>query len=373
MNEITNKIRNSNFELLRIFGMTSIILCHFLMGINSYIMTKPDTSFYYFSLFFYGWTGAFGNIIFMLISGYFLCTSDFNIKKIIKLWFNIFSVSVLIGLVFYIFKIPSQDFSLLKSSDFFSDAVPITKIDLLKCFAPTVLGHTWYASKYLVFLLFTPFCKLLLEKLCRKTHFYLCILLFVLGTVTKMIPAQRLYDPSNLFYFFLAYYIASYIRLYEPDFFSHARRNIILAAVAILIIGIWNIFLSLFINSHIELEQYKRFFYLTKIHMFPIWIAALFIFNFFRIIHIKNSPLINFIASSTFDAYLLHCNFIFSGMLWCGILQLPFLIKSFCPFFSLFVIPGVFIISIIFHFLRIKFVEKPFIFIINKLIQNKTK
>ena len=76
--------RDSNFELLRIFAMTSIVLCHFIMAASRYLETISDTNFYYFCMFFKGWTGAFGNILFMLISGYFLCTSDFKWQKVLK-------------------------------------------------------------------------------------------------------------------------------------------------------------------------------------------------------------------------------------------------------------------------------------------------
>jgi len=358
--------RNSSIELLRIFAMTSILLCHFFMGISTYVQTISDSVFYYFHLFFSGWTGAFGNILFMLISGYYLCTSNFRISKLIKLWFNIFSVSVIIGSVFYFFKHPSQGFNFFKSSFFFNNATPISLYQYLTCFIPTILGHTWYASRYLVFLLFTPFCKQILEKLSQKQHFYLCLLMFILGTVTKMIPAQRLYDPSNLFYFFLAYFIASYIRFYEPSIFSNKALNLLISLITIMVIGFWNIFLTLFINNHPELAEYKRFFHLTKIHMFPVWIAAVFLFNYFRLLTIKNSKIINAFASSTFDIYLLHCNFAFSSMLWFGICSGGYLLKLPTHFLVLLVIPQVFIFGLIFHKIRLKFVEKPFFLFVSK-------
>lgn len=351
--------RFSNFELLRIFAMTSIVLCHFIMAASRYLETISDTYFYYFCMFFKGWTGAFGNILFMLISGYFLCTSDFKWQKVLKFWLNVFSVSAVCGLVFYILKIPCRDYNLLESNDFLASARPVTTVEFLKSLAPTLLGAAWYASKYFVFLILSPFCRLLLDKLDRQKHFYLLVIMFILGTVTKMIPAQRLYDPASLFYFIFAYYLAAYIRFYEPALFSSKNKNLILGLLCLIIFASWNVFLTVFVSRHPELEPYKRFFHITELHMFPIWISAVFIFNFFRLLRTGHSRVINAVSASTFDVYLLHTNFALGPFMWHAILHMNYLLKSDYPFTALLAIPGIFAVSMILHQLRIVLIERP--------------
>ena len=90
MNNI-KKLRDSNIELLRIISMIMIVVHHYEMfagftnsgnvSLNSYI----EIALY--SL------GKLGVNIFVIISGYFLITSQFNTKKAVKLWMQIFFYS----------------------------------------------------------------------------------------------------------------------------------------------------------------------------------------------------------------------------------------------------------------------------------------
>lgn len=361
--------RSSNIELLRIISMFSIILCHFWMMFGSYIETQSHTSFFYFMRFTKGWTGAFGNSLFMLITGYFLCIKDFNLKRIIKLWFNIFSLSVIIGIFFFIFRIKAMgyNFEIHRNNSFFSVARPITIKELLQTFIPTILGKTWYASRYFVFLLFTPVLKQFLLSLNKKSHLYLIILMFILGTVTKMIPAQRLYSPNNLFYFFFAYFLSAYIRFYEINLFKSKKISLLISITTIIAIAVWNTLIYFVFKANPNLSEYKRFFNITELHMFPIWIASISLFNFFRLTHIKSSRFINSISKTTFDIYLIHCNFILGPVIWCAIFKVNKIIMTNYPWLSLFSIIGYFIIGYFVYYLRIFFIEKPLLPILYKL------
>ena len=138
--------KNSNVELLRMLSMVLIILNHLCMH-----GFQISTDFSINNLIIYSissWTGNLGNYLFIFISCYYLIGSNINYKKIVRLWFTLFSISVFFGLLFYITKIPTigylnHDYSILTYID---AAKPLTKKELLLSFMPLIRGDNWYIS-----------------------------------------------------------------------------------------------------------------------------------------------------------------------------------------------------------------------------------
>ena len=82
--------RNSNLELYRILTMLAIVAHHYvvnsgLMGIIS--NNEFDLNNLFFLLF--GMWGKTGINCFVLITGYFMCTSQITIRKFLKLYFRL--------------------------------------------------------------------------------------------------------------------------------------------------------------------------------------------------------------------------------------------------------------------------------------------
>ena len=81
--------RKSNIELLRIIMMFSIVAHHYV--INSGLMDAFDTgiaskaSLNYVFLSLWGMWGKTGINVFILISGYFMCTSSLTIRRYCKI------------------------------------------------------------------------------------------------------------------------------------------------------------------------------------------------------------------------------------------------------------------------------------------------
>lgn len=81
--------RQSNFEILRIFAIIMIIFHHIAMHSN--FSSSNITSYLY--IVFIQMGGKIGVNIFVLISGYFLInTEKIKIKKILKLWGQMFFI-----------------------------------------------------------------------------------------------------------------------------------------------------------------------------------------------------------------------------------------------------------------------------------------
>lgn len=370
--------RKSNFELLRIFAMFIIIWNHLCNSIYFELNHAIDFNLV-ISKAFYVWTGNLGNYLFIFVSGYFVSNSRFSWRKVFKLWFQIFTISVVIGIVFYIFKLSiitgnvnslgfyNADTDLIISKRVFS-----TK-DLFQSLLPTLLGNNWFASAYLLFYMFTPFLNEFLRILDQNSHKKLILLMGIVGTVLYMIPGQGIFESNNLFYFILAYFIANYIKIYDPKILKNQKINLLLSLVLSIIFILW-IILIIWLNDKLSFinREFVRFFsYPFALNRFPILICSIFVFCFFKNLQIKNNKLINLFASTTFGVYLIHENPFLKGVLWHEIFSIDKFIESkWLIFYMLFTVVLTFICCSIIDLFRSHFIEKPVLRLINKKKEN---
>jgi len=98
---ITVTTRKSNFELLRIFCMFTIILSHFSVhgGFDTNLISNPINKYF---IQFIG-LGEISVDCFILISGYFLVSSNIHFIKLIRLELEILCYSLCIILFAFIF------------------------------------------------------------------------------------------------------------------------------------------------------------------------------------------------------------------------------------------------------------------------------
>ena len=89
--------RESNIELFRIISMLLIVAHHYVMnsGISELMLDNQLA----FKLIFFYLSGAWGKTAincFVMITGYFMCTSRITLKKFIKLIFQIEFYNIII-------------------------------------------------------------------------------------------------------------------------------------------------------------------------------------------------------------------------------------------------------------------------------------
>ena len=97
--EQLSKQRQSNIELLRIIAMLMIIAHHFSVH-GGFQYSTDDLTINYLWINFIAIGGKIGVNIFVLISGYFLINAvGFNVNKLVKLWIQIFSYSILFYII----------------------------------------------------------------------------------------------------------------------------------------------------------------------------------------------------------------------------------------------------------------------------------
>ena len=297
-NTIIKNARNSSFELLRIISMYSIIICHLAthgnFGFDSQILSVPRFWWYFIEL-----GGNFGVNVFVLISGYFLILDDsgvVNLKKVLKLWGQVFFYSVLIYIVF----------GLLGVSEF-------SFLGLVKTIFPITHEEWWFASTYVVLYLLHPFLNMLLNHIDKKTFQNLLVLLIIIWCIIPSFSFSE-YQSNNLLWFITLYSIAAYIRLFDlnPIFeLKHYVRLCILFSALRYLTGIVLIIIGTklaFATAH-ALAFYRMQSVLTLL-------SALSMFMVFKNINMSYSWWINVIASGTFGVYLIHDHRIIREFLW---------------------------------------------------------
>ena len=96
------QIRNSNLELFRIVTMLVIIAHHYVVnsGLTPFVIWENYPSAKSLFLLFFGWGGKTGINCFVLITGYFMCTSQITLRKFLKLFLEVEFYNVLFFMVF---------------------------------------------------------------------------------------------------------------------------------------------------------------------------------------------------------------------------------------------------------------------------------
>lgn len=87
---VPGKVRESNFELLRIVSMLGIVLIHCLQhGVaNPSTLDKGSMNYLLYELF--GFIGRFGVICLVMVTGFFMIKRQINLRSLTSLIFRTF-------------------------------------------------------------------------------------------------------------------------------------------------------------------------------------------------------------------------------------------------------------------------------------------
>lgn len=278
------KHRDSNLELFRVLAMLSIIAHHYVVnsGVWNEIQAVEPTTY---SLFYYifGMWGKTGINCFVLITGWFMCSSQITLRKFLKLLLEIEFYKIVIGSVF-----------LLTGKDSFSS-------EWLLGLFPVRNIKTGFVAAFLVFFLLIPFLNILVKNMTRKQHLLLIALLFFLYTVLSTIPVFSV--SMNYVSWFCALYVySSFMRLYDFPLKENNMAWLILSLACILISVV----------SVIAIRYYPKsidpYWFVRDSNKLMALITAVCSFNFFRTLRIPYSKFINALGATTFGVLLIHAN-----------------------------------------------------------------
>lgn len=190
--------RNSNIEALRIMAMLFIVLQHCVAHNTVVYQSVYKINFISGLVLNYGMLGRLGVSLFILIFGYFGIRTGLNIKRIIMLCIEVWTISLITYIV--IVSIGLQPFSLK---------------DFIKAVLPISCGKYWFISAYVVFSLFVPYINRVLTTITEKQYQFFIAIQVVLWCVLSSLSLHKVsFYCGELEQFLMYYCIGAYLRIY---------------------------------------------------------------------------------------------------------------------------------------------------------------
>lgn len=279
----TNRL--SNIELFRIFVMLAIVAHHFVVnsGLRSEILANEPFSgqsmFYYL----FGMWGKTGINCFVLITGYFMCTSEITMRKFLKLYLQVLLYRLVIWGIF-----------IACGRDAFSFGQAVRYI------LPFAELDKSFVQCFIAFFLFIPFLNILLRNISKHQHLALISLLLLVHTGMMLIPGGKVVY-NYVSWFVTLYFIASYIRLYGL-FRNNSVRFWGLATLVGMLVSMLSVVVLMYLGGK------HPYLYVSDSPAILAVVTSISTFMFFKNLPIKYTPIINIIASGTFGVLLIHAH-----------------------------------------------------------------
>lgn len=292
------KVRQSNFELLRIIAMLMIILHHFAGHGRVYDSVTQGGGKIVAALFFIG--GSLGVNIFMLISSYFLIDTKFSLKRVLRIWFELFFYSVIFTVFGKIILKGTYNYEVW-----------------LRSFFPVTFNAAWFAVVYIFICFISPFMNRLIKCMDKKRYTAFISVLFIslvgMSVLTFSAPQRVLFNLGSWFVFM--YFMAGYIKKFSIKILDNK-----FASMSVFIVSVASICTGLLLFKKLGADGSKFFqsrAYLPVNHeSLFVFLASVSIFMFFKNINLGKNRVINFIAATAFDVYLIHDNNILRSHVW---------------------------------------------------------
>lgn len=274
--------RESNFELFRIICMVMVVTLHVLGHGGAIEGIEVNTLNFYIAHFLESFSIVAVNC-YILISGYFGVNSEFKIKKVLMLYFQILFYSIFISVTFW--------------------AVGIEKVsigNLINTILPITTQVWWFVTLYLILYILTPYINKLMRSMSEEEFKRLIIILIAIFVIwpsvrVKLKPIDNL-SGYSLYQFIFMYIIGGYVRLFYKE--KKLKRGLLILVYLISCISllIFNVGVSTIIGKSFGIYSYN---------FILVFISSISLFLFFKEISLK-SNIVNRISSLTLGVYLIH-------------------------------------------------------------------
>lgn len=324
--------RDYGLDLLRILCMLMVVCNHTLSwgGLIENELVPGTANFYLGNAMFALCLPAVN--CFVMISGYFLCTADFKLKKLISIWGQAIFYSVSIACI--VMLLGSQAFSLK---------------ELVKFFLVVSLKRYWFVSAYILMYAVMPFLNCAIRAMDWKTHLLCCgTLLGIFSVLHNMMYISDFGGVNggySFLWFCILYIVAAYFRLHVPKYIRHQKWMLSgYFFSALLICG--ERFLAYWVTPHI-LGAVKLTSLFYSYNSIMNVLAAFCLFQFFRGVTVRHAftkKLIAFFAPLTFAVYLISDHTILRPVLWSWLHPSSYYASPWMVFYVLACVAGIFLI-----------------------------
>ena len=265
--------------------MLMIVAHHYILSSfvadNGPLISSPTSANSVFLWLFGAW-GKSGINCFMMITGYFMCTSKISLRKFLKLLAQIYFYNIVLFVIFLIFGYETLSLARI--------------VDVLMPFWGFSNGFT---SCFIVFFLTIPFWTILVQSMTKRQHELLLILLLGCYTFFGSIPSFKV-SFNYITWFGIIFLIASYLRLYPTELFERKALwgwlTLVLVAISSLSVVLLNKYFS------------AGYFFMSDSNKLFAVAVAVTSFLWFKNLNIKYSKVINAFGAGTFGVLLIHAN-----------------------------------------------------------------
>lgn len=280
-NLLNKQARCSNIELYRIIGMLLIVAHHYVVNSGATELMKleplgPKSIFLYL----FGAWGKTGINCFMLITGYFMCTSSISIRKFLKILLEVKFYAIIIYAIFVL-----TGYESLSVMGIVYAIIPIRSIG------------TNFTNCFEMFYLLIPLLNILIKNMNKRQHEYL---LLVTGFIYIFLGTLRQVTMNYVSWFIVLYFIASYIRLYPRKMYENTKLW------GIATVGLW-ITASLSVILGLWIGKWTYFFVSDSNTILAVCLGVC-SFLLFKNLKMGHCQVVNYIASSTFGVQQIHAN-----------------------------------------------------------------
>lgn len=342
------KVRDSNYELLRIISMIFIVLTHVILHGHVIDNTTGDIRLFFDAVLMF--------IIvhvncFMLITGYYQSKSKFKLSKLLKFILQLWFYNFIIILVLSILGIEKVSYDELFISGSFFEVSPY-----------------WYFRCFLIVFMLSPFFNDYINRIDRVKLKKFIVILLICFSILPYFTGGLFYvtDGFNIEQQIMMYFIGAYIRKYNINDTFLNNFNISKKRFILISLFIFNWIISLLIlyfTQYLGTIDNNLCRYLYKIslqHRYSynspfIIIQSISLFILFGTFNFK-SKVINFLSSLTLGIYLIHENKYLKLHIykWLGIDIGRLIVGNSIIYKVFFATLIIYVLSSIIEFLRIK-------------------
>ena len=206
--------RMVNMEVLRCLAMMMVVVLHYL-GKGNLLPDLSGTDMKVTGI--TAWVlEAFCIVavnVYMMISGYFLCNSSFKLSRLLQLWLQVWTYSVLVGILAVV-----------------AGWIPAAEVDthyFLTLLFPVTMDHYWFMTAYIFLYLLLPFLGACVRRMSKQQlQIALTFLLGVFCVIKTVLPVRLETDTKgyDCLWYLCVFVTAAYIRRFGFRFLERKAR-----------------------------------------------------------------------------------------------------------------------------------------------------
>lgn len=225
------KTRMANLEGLRCIAMLMVVVLHFLGkgGLLSDFSDGRLTAVGAVGWLMEGFCIVAVNL-YMLLTGYFLCESNFKPRRLIQIMLQLWTYSIGVGLLAAAFGLTGD--------------TPVDTYYLLTLLFPVSMKHYWFLTAYVYLLILTPFLCKGVRAMTKAQHISAILILLCFFSLGKSILPVRFEmdsDGYDCLWYLTMFLIAAYVRRFGLPLLEKKRRGILLYMVCCLAVSVLSV------------------------------------------------------------------------------------------------------------------------------------